>query len=67
MFLFGAIALAAMYPAPGAGVYLVAFALFGHAAWDAFHYPGDRVVTRTYAEFCGVLDLLLGVAILVLA
>lgn len=67
MFAFGADALAAMYVAPGAGVYLVAFALFGHAAWDAFHYLGDRVVTRPYAEFCGVLDLVLGVAILVLA
>jgi hypothetical protein len=67
MFAFGAVALAAMYVAPGAGVYLVAFALFGHAAWDAFHYLGDRVVTRPYAEFCGVLDLVLGVAILVLA
>jgi hypothetical protein len=64
---FGAMALAAMYVAPGAGVYLVASALFGHAAWDAFHYARDRVVTRPYAEFCGVLDLMVGVAILVLA
>lgn len=64
---FGAIALAALYVAPGAGVYLVALALFGHAAWDTFHYLKDRVVTRPYAEFCGVLDLVLGVVILVLA
>ncbi|QYJ15587.1 hypothetical protein Rxycam_01411 [Rubrobacter xylanophilus DSM 9941] len=64
---FGAIALAALYVAPGTGVYLVAFALFGHAAWDAFHYVRDRVVTRSYAEFCGVLDLALGLTILVLA
>lgn len=64
---FGAIALAALYAAPGAGTYLVALALFGHAAWDTFHYLKDRVVTRPYAEFCGVLDLVLGVVILVLA
>lgn len=64
---FGAIALAAMYAAPGAGAYLVAFALFGPAAWDAFHYARDRVVTRPYAEFCGVLDLVLGLTILVQA
>ena len=65
--IFGVIALAAVYAAPGVGAYLVAFALFGHAAWDAFHYARDRVVTRTYAEFCGVLDLVLGVVILVQA
>jgi len=64
---FSTVGLAALYVAPGAGVYLVALALFGHAAWDAFHYARDRVVTRPYAEFCGVLDLVLGVAILVLA
>jgi stage V sporulation protein SpoVS len=67
MFAFGAIALAALYVAPEAGVYLVALALFGHAAWDTFHYLKDRVVTRPYAEFCGVLDLVLSVVILVLA
>jgi hypothetical protein len=67
VFVFGAIGLAALYAAPGAGVYLVALALLGHAAWDAFHYARDRVVTRPYAEFCGVLDLVLAVVILVLA
>jgi hypothetical protein len=44
-----------------------AFALLGHAAWDAHHYLRDRVVARSYAEFCGVLDLLVGAAILVMA
>ena len=63
---FGAMSLAALSVTP-AGVYLVAFALLGHAAWDAFHHVRDRVVARSYAEFCGFLDLLLGVAILVLA
>jgi hypothetical protein len=49
------------------GAYLVAFALLGRAAWDAYHYLRDRVVARSYAEFCGVLDLLVGAAILVMA
>ena len=39
----------------------------GHAAWDAYHYLRDRVVARSYAEFCGVLDLLVGAVILVIA
>src|ERR687897_768618 len=60
---FGSTALAALFVAPELGAYLVAFALLGHAAWDAYHYLRDRVVARSYAEFCGVLDLLVGAAI----
>ena len=63
---FGVIALTALYVDPDLGAYLVAFALLGHAAWDAFHCLRDRVVARSYAEFCGVLDLLVGAAILVM-
>ena len=61
---FGAIALAALYADTVLGGYLVAAALLGHAVWDAVHYLRNRVVARSYAEFCAVVDLLLGVAIL---
>jgi hypothetical protein len=64
MLAFGATALAAFYVDPDLGGYLVAFALLGHAAWDAIHYVRNRVVPRSYAEFCAVFDLLLGAAIL---
>ena len=64
VFAFGATALAALYVAPELGVYLVAIALIGHAAWDAYHFLRNRVVARSYAEFCIFVDLLLGVAIL---
>ena len=64
---FGVVALMALYVDPNLGAYLVAFALIGHAAWDAYHYLRDRVVARSYAEYCGVLDLLVGAAILVMA
>ena len=64
VFAFGATALAALYVAPELGVYLVAFALIGHAAWDAYHFLRNKVVPRSYAEFCIFVDLLLGVAIL---
>jgi uncharacterized membrane protein len=63
---FGATALVALYVDPDLGAYLVAFALLGHAAWDAYHFLRNRVVARSYAEFCGVLDLLVGWAILVM-
>jgi hypothetical protein len=63
---FGATALTALYVDPVLGGYLVAFALLGHAAWDAYHYLTDRVAARSYAEYCGVLDFLVGWAILVM-
>ena len=64
MLAFGSIALVALYVDPDLGGNLVAFALIGHAAWDAYHYLRNRVVARSYAEFCAVFDLLLGAAIL---
>jgi hypothetical protein len=63
---FGAIGLLALSVNPELGGYLVAAALLGHAAWDAVHFWRNRVVTRSYAEFCGVLDLVLGVALIVM-
>ena len=64
MLAFGSIVLLALYVDPDLGGNLVAFALIGHAAWDAYHYVRNRVVPRSYAEFCIFVDLLLGVAIL---
>jgi hypothetical protein len=37
MLMFGATALVAFYVDPDSGGYFVAFALIGHAAWDAVH------------------------------
>jgi hypothetical protein len=64
MLVFGAAMLVALYVEPAPGGILVAIGLLGHAAWDAFHYVRNRVVTRQYAEFCAVLDLLVGAAVL---
>jgi hypothetical protein len=64
MLVFGAGMLAALYVAPELGAYLVAVGLLGHAVWDAVHFLQNRVVARSYAEFCAVLDLLVGAAIL---
>ena len=64
---FGAMALGALYLEPNLGGYLVAAALLGHAAWDALHFRLNSVVPRSYAEFCIILDFLLGAAILVMA
>ena len=67
MAVFGAAAAVALTVGGDVGAYLVAAGLLGHAAWDAYHYRVDRVVRRSLAEFCFVLDTLLAVAIVVLA
>ena len=65
MLVFGSIILVALfYVDPDLGGKLVGIAILGHAAWDAYHYLRDRVVASSYAEFCGVLDLLVGAALL---
>ena len=64
MLVFGATMLVALYIEPVLGGMLVAIGLLGHAAWDAYHYVRNRVVTRSYAEFCAVLDFLVGAAVL---
>lgn len=40
--------------------------LLGHAAWDIAHYRSNRVVDRSMAEFCAVLDVVLAIAVLVI-
>ena len=64
MLAFGSTVLVALYVDPDLGGNLVAFALIGHAGWDAYHFLRNRVVPRSYAEFCIFVDLLLGAAIL---
>ena len=65
MLAFGSIILVALfYLDPDLGGKLVGIAILSHTLWDAYHYLRDRVVTRSYAEFCAVCDVLLGAAIL---
>lgn len=62
---FGAAAAVALFVAPTFGAYLVAAGLLGHAAWDLYHHRTGRVVARSLAEFCLVLDVALAVIIVV--
>ncbi|MEV5967106.1 hypothetical protein AB0L70_35375 [Kribbella sp. NPDC051952] len=64
------LALAAVaLPAEGAGEVwagvLVSGALLAHAGWDVVHHRAQRVVSRSLAEFCAVLDTAVAVAVLV--
>ena len=45
--------------------YVVAAGLFGHAVWDAYHHWTNKVVVRSMAEFCCVLDTALAVGIVI--
>ena len=63
---FTAIALAAVSVDPDLGRYIVAAGWFGHAAWDFAHFRADKVVSRSFAEWCAVFDFLRAVGILVL-
>lgn len=63
---YGGAAAIALFVNPIAGSYLVAAGLLGHAAWDAYHHWKQRVVARSMAEFCLVLDTALALTIIVL-
>jgi hypothetical protein len=49
------------------GAYLVAAGLLGHAGWDVYHHRANKVVPRSMAEFCCVLDTLLAAVVVVAA
>ena len=64
---FGATAAITLIVGGEVGAYLVAAGLLGHAAWDVWHHRANRVVVRSLAEFCFVLDTLLAAAIAIVA
>jgi hypothetical protein len=63
---FIALGLAALSVAADIGHYFIAAGLLGHAAWDAIHWRANKIVARSFSEWCGVLDLILGLGILIL-
>jgi hypothetical protein len=68
---FSLLALIAIVVDPQVGHHVVAAGWFGHAAWDVAHHrdlnrhSGTAVVPRGYAEWCFVLDLLVGASLVV--
>ena len=63
---FGAIALIAYLVQPVLAGILIAVGLAAHAVWDIVHHRRNVVVSRSYAEFCAVLDLTLAVVVILL-
>ena len=66
MVAFGALALLAMAVDPTASRYLVAAGWFAHGVWDFVHLWRGRVVARSYAEWCGVVDVLVAAQLIIL-
>jgi hypothetical protein len=64
MMAFGALALWAAAVDADTARYLVAAGWFGHGIWDFAHLHADRTVARTYAEWCGALDVLIAAMLL---
>jgi hypothetical protein len=64
---FGALALAGLVVDPDLGTWLVAAGWFLHGIWDLVHLRLDKVVARSYAEACAVIDILVAAQLVLLA
>ena len=62
--LFGGLALVGLTVAPEAARYVLAAGWLGHGIWDLVHLRRDAVVSRSYAEWCLVLDILIAAELL---
>lgn len=62
-----AVVLAATRLMPPWGGILIGVGLLAHAGWDVYHHRTGRVVARSMAEFCAVLDTLLAIVVIVVA
>jgi hypothetical protein len=64
---FGALALTGLLVDPDVGLWLVAAGWFFHGLWDLAHLALERlkgIVAPTFAEWCAVVDALVGVELL---
>jgi hypothetical protein len=53
--------------APRVGVLLAGVGFLAHGGWDAHHFRVNRVVHRSWSEFCGVVDVAVGTALVAVA
>ncbi|WP_240037721.1 hypothetical protein [Glycomyces paridis] len=63
---FGAFALAGLAIDVDLGRYVVAAGWLFHGVWDFVHLWRDKVVARSFAEWCGVVDVLVAVQLVFL-
>jgi hypothetical protein len=63
---FGAFAVVGLAIDPDLGRYVVAAGWLLHGIWDFVHLSRDKVVQRSFAEWCGVVDILVAAQLLFL-
>lgn len=67
MIAFGALTLLALAVDAEPARYVIAAAWLAHSVWDFVHHRLDKVVSRSYAEACAVIDLLVAAGLVFLA
>jgi hypothetical protein len=63
MLVFGGLGLVGLVVDPDVGRYLVAAGWLFHGVWDFVHLRLDKVVARSFAEWCGVVDVWVAVVL----
>ncbi|MEO3806370.1 hypothetical protein [Nonomuraea sp. B1E8] len=63
---FTALALTGLVVDPDLGRYVVAAGWLLHGVWDFVHLWRNKTVARSYAEWCGVVDVVVAVQLIVL-
>lgn len=63
---FAVLGIVALAVEPEVGRIILGVGWIAHAGWDLAHWWLNRVVSRSFAEWCGVFDLVGGVSILML-
>ena len=66
MVAFATLGLVGLVVAPEAGRYIVAAGWFAHGLWDFAHLRANRVVSRSYAEWCGIVAVLVAAGLIFL-
>ncbi|ADD40010.1 hypothetical protein [Stackebrandtia nassauensis] len=64
MLIFGGLGLLGLIVDPELARYLIAAGWFFHGVWDFVHLKLDRVVARSFAEWCGVVDIVVAAELL---
>jgi hypothetical protein len=64
---FTALAIVGLAIDPDVGRYVVAAGWFLHGVWDFVYLRLDEVVARSFAEWCGVFDILVAAQLVALA
>lgn len=64
---YAVLLLAALVATPQASQMLVGAGWIFHAGWDLWHHRRNLVVPRPFAEWCAVVDLIIGVSVILVA